>query len=40
MMLVALTMLVAIWLLLTRTRVGLVIQAALTHPDAVEALGP
>jgi branched-chain amino acid transport system permease protein len=39
MMLVALTMLVAIWLLLTRTRVGLVIQAALTHPDAVEALG-
>jgi branched-chain amino acid transport system permease protein len=29
----------AIWLLLTRTRIGLVIQAALTHPDAVEALG-
>ena len=39
MMLVALLMLVAIWLLLTRTRIGLVIQAALTHPDAVEALG-
>ena len=39
MVLVALTMLVSIWLLLTRTRVGLVIQAALTHPDAVEALG-
>ena len=39
MMLVALLMLVAIWLLLTRTRSGLVIQAALTHPDTVEALG-
>ena len=32
MMLVALLMLVALWLLLTRTRIGLVIQAALTHP--------
>ena len=39
MMLVAVFMLVAIWLLLTRTRIGLVIQAALTHPQAVEALG-
>lgn len=39
MMLVAVVMLVAIWLLLTRTRIGLVIQAALTHPDTVEALG-
>ena len=39
MMLVALVMLVAVWLLLTRTRVGLVIQAALTHPSTVEALG-
>src|SRR5690606_21055726 len=39
MMGVAIFMLVAIWLLLTRTRFGLVIQAALTHPDAVEALG-
>ena len=39
MMLVALCMLLAVWLLLTRTRIGLVIQAALTHPDAVEALG-
>ena len=39
MMLVALAMLVAIWLLLTRTRIGLVIQAALTHPETVEALG-
>jgi branched-chain amino acid transport system permease protein len=39
MMLVALLMLVAIWLLLTRTRIGLVIQAALTHPETVEGLG-
>jgi branched-chain amino acid transport system permease protein len=36
---IAIVMLVAIWLLLTRTRVGMVIQAALTHPDTVEALG-
>ena len=35
----ALTMLLAVWLLLTRTRIGLVIQAALTHPETVEALG-
>lgn len=39
MMLVAMAMLVAIWLLLTRTRVGLVIQSALTHPEMAEALG-
>jgi branched-chain amino acid transport system permease protein len=39
MMVVALVMLVSVWLLLTRTRIGLVIQAALTHPDAVESLG-
>ncbi len=39
MMLVALLMLVGLWLLLTRTRIGLVIQAALTHPETVEALG-
>jgi branched-chain amino acid transport system permease protein len=39
MMLVALVMLASVWLLLTRTRIGLVIQAALTHPEAVEALG-
>ncbi len=38
-MLIALLMLVALWLLLTKTRVGLVIQAALTHPEMVEALG-
>ena len=39
MMLVALVMLLSVWLLLTHTRIGLVIQAALTHPEAVEALG-
>ena len=39
MMLVAVGMLVSIWLALTRTRIGLVIQAALTHPETVEALG-
>jgi len=39
MMVVALVMLVSVWLLLTRTRIGLVIQAALTHPHMVEALG-
>ncbi len=38
-MVVALLMLVALWLMLTRTRIGLVIQAALTHPEMVEALG-
>jgi branched-chain amino acid transport system permease protein len=38
-MLVALLMLASVYLLLTKTRIGLVIQAALTHPDAVEALG-
>src|SRR4029453_14226898 len=39
MMFVAILMLIAIWLLLTRPRIGLVIQAALTHPETVEALG-
>jgi branched-chain amino acid transport system permease protein len=38
-MLVAIVMLVSVWLLLTRTRIGLVIQAALKYPDMVEALG-
>jgi branched-chain amino acid transport system permease protein len=38
-MAVAVVMLVFLWLLLTRTRIGLVIQAALTHPEMVEALG-
>jgi branched-chain amino acid transport system permease protein len=39
MVLVALLMLVALWLMLTRTRIGLVIQSALTHPEMVESLG-
>jgi branched-chain amino acid transport system permease protein len=39
MMLVAMLMLVAIYLVLKHTRIGLVIQASLTHPDTVEALG-
>ena len=38
-MLVALWMLLVVWLLLTRTRIGLVIQAALKHPEMVQALG-
>lgn len=36
---VALAMLLALWWLLQRTRIGLVVQAALTHPEMVEALG-
>jgi branched-chain amino acid transport system permease protein len=39
MMAVAVAMLGALWLGLRRTRIGLVIQAALTHPQQVEALG-
>jgi branched-chain amino acid transport system permease protein len=39
MLLVAGGMLLAIWLLLTRTRIGLIIQAALTHPNMVSSLG-
>jgi len=39
MMLVALLMLLALFLMLTRTRIGLVIQSALTHPEMVESLG-
>lgn len=38
-MVVAVAMLLALWLLLTRTRIGMVIQAALTHPEMAEALG-
>jgi branched-chain amino acid transport system permease protein len=38
-MAMAILMLVALWLVLTRTRIGLVIRAALTHPDQVQALG-
>jgi branched-chain amino acid transport system permease protein len=39
MMLVSLVMLAALYLGLTRSRIGLVIQASLTHPAMVEALG-
>jgi branched-chain amino acid transport system permease protein len=39
MLVISVLMFVAIWLLLTRTRIGLVIQAALTHPEMVGALG-
>jgi branched-chain amino acid transport system permease protein len=39
MMFIALLMLLSMYLALTRTRIGLVIQAALTHPEAAEALG-
>ncbi len=39
MLLVSAGMLLAIWLLLKKTRVGLIIQAALTHPNMVSSLG-
>ena len=39
MMAVSVSMLIGIYLTLTRSRIGLVIQAALTHPQTVEALG-
>jgi branched-chain amino acid transport system permease protein len=39
MMGVALAMLLSLWLLLARTRIGMVITAALTHPEMVQALG-
>lgn len=38
-MLVAIAVLLLLYLAITRTRVGLVIQAALTHPGMAEALG-
>ncbi len=38
-MAVSLCVLVALWWLLHRTRTGLVVQAAITHPDMVQALG-
>jgi branched-chain amino acid transport system permease protein len=37
--LLSLLMLLSMWVLIQRTRIGLVIQAALTHPQMVEALG-
>jgi len=39
MLLVSAGMLGATWVLLTRTRIGLIIQAALTHPGMTSALG-
>ncbi|HEX7044969.1 MAG TPA: branched-chain amino acid ABC transporter permease [Burkholderiales bacterium] len=39
MMLISVAMFVFLWLALKKTRIGLVIQAALTHPNAVAALG-
>jgi branched-chain amino acid transport system permease protein len=39
MMLVSLLMLLGLWLMITRTRIGLIIQASITHPQMVEALG-
>jgi branched-chain amino acid transport system permease protein len=39
MLLVSAGMLLATWLLLKKTRVGLIIQASLTHPQMVSALG-
>ena len=39
MMMVAVAMFGLIWLLMKKTRIGLVIQAALTHPQMVQALG-
>jgi len=38
-MLTAILMVVSLWWVLTRTRAGLIIQAALTHPQTVETLG-
>jgi len=39
MMLIAVLTLLALYLVLTRSRIGLIIQASLTHPDMVESLG-
>ena len=39
MLLISGGMLLSIWLLLKKTRIGLIIQAALTHPNMVSALG-
>jgi len=39
MLLIAGGMLLSIWLLLTRTRIGLIIQASLTHPNMVRLAG-
>jgi len=39
MLLVSIGMMVLLYVVLTRTRIGLIIQAALTHPEMVGALG-
>ena len=39
MLLIAVCMFVVLYLVLTRSRIGLIIQAALTHPEGVSALG-
>jgi branched-chain amino acid transport system permease protein len=39
MMAVSVAMLLALYLVLTRTRIGMIIQASLSHPHMVEALG-
>src|ERR1700722_4251446 len=39
MLLVSVSMLISTWLLLKKTRIGLIIQASLTHPSMVSALG-
>lgn len=39
MMLISIGMLISLYLVLTRTRIGMIVQASLTHPDMVEALG-
>jgi len=39
MMTVSIAMLIGLYLLLTRTRIGMIIQASLSHPSMVEALG-
>ena len=39
MMLISVAMMAALYVVLTRTRIGLIIQASLTHPEMVEALG-
>jgi branched-chain amino acid transport system permease protein len=38
-MFTAIGMVLSLWWVLTRTRAGLIIQAALTHPETVETLG-
>ncbi|MBR9980646.1 MAG: branched-chain amino acid ABC transporter permease [Desulfatitalea sp.] len=39
MLVIAVGMFIALYLVLTRSRLGLIIQAAITHPDGVSALG-